>query len=152
MHYIILFLSCLCTLFLIGHEKDLEALVAIENHIAQQKTTLPSPSSLEDSPPHDLQAATTSYETAFFKMLFVLAAILIVVALLFFVLKKLSSSRMQQSNHFRSIKILEKRAISPKSMLYLIEIGGKKLLLAESQLEIRPISTLDWIENTTKGL
>ena len=70
----------------------------------------------------------------------------------FFLFKKFSSQRMTQSNHFRSIKILEKRAISPKSMLYLVEIGGKKILLAESQLEIRNVSNLEWIEIEKKGL
>jgi len=46
----------------------------------------------------------------------------------------------------RAIKILEKRALSPKSMLYLIEVGGKPFVISESQLEVRLVQTLDWNE------
>lgn len=101
--------------------------------------------------PH-LESTTKSYESAFMKMILYLAGVLIFVFTVFFIFKKFSSSRVKQSNHFRSIKLLEKRAISPKSMLYLVEIGGKKILLAESQLEIRNVSNLEWIESEKKGL
>jgi flagellar biogenesis protein FliO len=104
-----------------------------------------------EEPPH-LESATKSYESAFTKMIFSLVAILVFVFVVFYLFKKFSSSRIRQSNHFRTIKLLEKRAISPKSMLYLVEIGGRKILLAESQLEIRNVSNLEWIEAEKKGL
>lgn len=115
------------------------------------------PISSPDNPPSSseapsLQSATKDYESAFIKMIIFLIGLLALVFVVFFVFRKLSSSRMQHSNHFRMIKILEKRAISPKSMLYLIEIGGKKIMLAESQLEIRNISNLEWIETEKKDL
>jgi flagellar biogenesis protein FliO len=99
-----------------------------------------------------LDLATTSYETAFLRMLFVLIGLLIVLCLGVFLFKKYASSRLQQSNHTRNIKILEKRVISPKSMLYLIEVGGKTMLIGESQLELRHLSALEWIESEKKGL
>lgn len=37
-------------------------------------------------------------------------------------------------------------------MLYLVEVGGKKMLIGESQLELRSLSSLDWIEPEKKGL
>lgn len=104
-----------------------------------------------DQAPH-LESNTKEYESAFIKMIIFLIGLLIFVFIVFFLFKKLSSSRMQHNNHFRTIKILEKRAISPKSMLYLVEVGGKKILLAESQLEIRNISNLEWVEPEKKGI
>ncbi|MCH9631421.1 MAG: hypothetical protein S4CHLAM37_14440 [Chlamydiia bacterium] len=98
------------------------------------------------------ESTTHSYEKAFIKMIFILVVILGVVFVVFYLFKRFSGSRMAISNHSKSIKIIEKRAISPKSMLYLVEIGGQKILLAESQLEIRNVSDLSWIENSKQGL
>jgi flagellar protein FliO/FliZ len=105
-----------------------------------------------NEPTSSLDLAATSYETAFLRMLFVLIGLLIVLCLGVFLFKKYASARLQQSNHTRNIKILEKRAISPKSMLYLIEVGGKTMLIGESQLELRQLSSLEWIESEKKGL
>lgn len=110
---------------------------------------------LDDEDQDDLKSSestTVSYEKAFIKMIFVLVLILAIVIVVFVLFKKFSASRMSVANHAKSIKILEKRAISPKSMLYLVEVGGKKLLLAESQLEIRNVSHLEWIESTKTGV
>ena len=97
-------------------------------------------------------STTQNYEKAFIKMIFILVVILAVVFLVFYLFKRFSGSRMAISNHSKSIKIIEKRAISPKSMLYLVEIGGQMILLAESQLEIRNVSDLSWIDSTKQGL
>lgn len=111
-----------------------------------------NPSSENNLPPTTLESTTKDYESAFIKMIIFLVVLLIFVFVIFFIFKKLSSSRMHHNNHYKSIKILEKRAISPKSMLYMIEVGGKKILLAESQFEIRNISNLEWVETEKKGL
>jgi len=164
MLYFYLILCCLCgNSVFAGDDSPSETLTAVEAFLSAQPTPVP-----ETSPPHPvlapeekpseevefpkLQTTTTSYESAFLKMIFVLIAILVVVFALFFILKRLSSKRLHQSNQLRTIKILEKRAISPKSLLYLIEIGGQKILIAESQLEVRLISSLDWIENDRQSL
>ncbi|MEI8301565.1 MAG: flagellar biosynthetic protein FliO [Chlamydiota bacterium] len=166
MRYLYLIACCLLSLPLIGNQEHVKALTAITEQLSNQNSTstpeqpsiakptappsLPAMPMEQEAP--ELTSATSSYESAFLKMILVLVGILVFVFIVFFLFKKFSSSRMQQSNHTRTIKILEKRAISPKSMLYLIEIGGQKILIAESQLEIRPISNLDWIENENKGL
>lgn len=154
------------------HEENIKdskvALEKIVEHLKSQSTesiptltaenTATSKSEDSDEKPSDIKSitpqdqATHSYEKAFIKMIFILIAILAVVFIIFYLFKRFSSSRMALSNHSRSIKILEKRAISPKSMLYLIEIGGQKILLAESQLEIRNVSNLEWLENNKQGL
>ena len=40
------------------------------------------------------------------------------------------------------MKVLEKRPLSPKTMLYLIEMNGEEVVIAESQLEVRVLSSL----------
>ena len=37
-------------------------------------------------------------------------------------------------------------------MLYLIEVGGKQVLIAESQLEVRTVASLDLLESGEKDL
>ena len=103
-----------------------------------EPTTTPSP---------DLDQATASYETAFIKTIVVLVGILVLIFLTIWMFKKVSNGRLKSFNYLKSIKILEKRPLSPKSMLYLIEVGGKQILLAESQLQIKTLTKLDWAQD-----
>lgn len=93
-----------------------------------------------DEPAKD--AATSSYEFAFIKMLATLAILLVLVFASLWLLRRVSQGRLLQSNQNKSIRILERRALSPKSMLYVVEFSGKQILVAESQLEIRKIDEL----------
>lgn len=102
----------------------------------------------EEECPHpsgDVQKATESYETAFIKTIVVLVGLLILVILTVWMFRKISHGRLRGMNVLKSVKILEKRPLSPKSMLYLIEVGGKQVLIAESQLEVRNVATIDWL-------
>ncbi|MCK4934041.1 MAG: flagellar biosynthetic protein FliO [Simkaniaceae bacterium] len=91
-----------------------------------------------------IQETTLSYESAFMKTMLILALIVVLMGLTFWMFKRLSQSRVKQQNYMKSIKILEKRPISPKSILYLIEVAGKQILIAESQIEVRTIQNFDW--------
>lgn len=111
---------------------------------------------LEDAEDHpedgsDIQKATESVETAFIKTIVVLVGLLVLVILTVWMFKKISHGRLRSFNYMKSIKILEKRPLSPKSMLYLVEVGGKQVLLAESQLQVKTVATLDWL-GTDKDL
>lgn len=94
----------------------------------------PSPSWEETSEP-------PNYEHAFGKMILTLLGLILLIILAVWVMRRLSSGRLGQGGG-HSIKILEKRALSPKSMLYLVEIDDKQVLLSESQLEVRTITHL----------
>jgi len=83
------------------------------------------------------------YKPAFLKMIFILIALLAMIFLVFWLFRKLSSLRTNQANLTKNIKIIETRVISPKSMLYLIEVNGKKVLISESNLEVRKITDID---------
>ena len=83
-----------------------------------------------------------SFKKAFFKMAIALFALIILVVITFYSLRRLNRVKTSQANKMQSIKILEKRPISPKSMLYLIEVDGEKVLISESNLEVRPIQAI----------
>ena len=73
----------------------------------------------------------------------------VLIALLFatyWFLKRIIQARQERGKGTEAIRILEKRMISPKSILYLVEVEGKKVLLAESQLEVRRLET--WTDTT----
>ena len=79
------------------------------------------------------------YVAAFFKMILMLLIILVLVVLTIWVIKRWGHGRIGRFKDKQSIHILEKRILSPKTALYLIEIEGAQLLVAESQLEVRPL-------------
>lgn len=116
---------------------------------AEKKDDEQPPPSEQDEhhPSEDVQAATESYETAFIKTIVVLVGLLVLVILTVWMFKKISHGRLRSFNYLKSIKVIEKRPLSPKSMLYLIEVGGKQVLIAESQLEVRQVASLDWLGN-----
>lgn len=87
---------------------------------------------------------TESYEATFMKTLLVLVSLIILIGLVIWMFKRLSQTRINQMNYLKSIKIIEKRPISPKSILYLIEVAGRQILISESQLEVRQLTTLDY--------
>jgi hypothetical protein len=99
---------------------------------ADGESTLPLP---QDQPPLPVE----DYGAAFFKMIMMLLSILVLVILTVWVIKRWGHGRLGRFKDKQSIHILEKRILSPKTALYLIEIEGSQLLVAESQLEVRPL-------------
>lgn len=81
------------------------------------------------------------YGLALIKMFLTLIAILGLFFLSYWFLRKLVQNRLEKGSAHLAIQILEKRMISAKTMLYLIEVDQKKILLAESQLEIKRIES-----------
>lgn len=77
--------------------------------------------------------------TKIFFMLLLLIGLLILTAWL---LKKFLRFRMQASSVGQSIKIIEKKVLSPKSILYLVEIEHQKFLISESQVQIQRIDSI----------
>jgi flagellar biogenesis protein FliO len=78
-----------------------------------------------------------SYEGTLIKMVLTLAGLVTLVFLTIWVLKKVSHGRFGNFGSQKKISIVEKKPLSPKTLLYLIEVDGKKVLLSESQLEVR---------------
>lgn len=79
--------------------------------------------------------------TTFAQMMLTFAALILLLFATYWFLRKLIQSRIHKTSEDASIHILEKRMISAKTMLYLVEVENKKILLAESQLEIKRIES-----------
>jgi flagellar biogenesis protein FliO len=87
--------------------------------------------------PSSPEVVVGDYEGAFLKMFLTLVALLVAIFCAAWALKKLAAGRFMQLNMSKNIKIIEKRAISSKTMVYLLEFEGKRVLIAESQLEVK---------------
>ncbi len=75
-------------------------------------------------------------------MLFSLAGLLVLVLGTFWFLKRMGKGKLRLGSN-RTIQILEKRPLSPKTVLYIVEIEGKQVLISESQLEVRALTTIE---------
>lgn len=78
---------------------------------------------------------------AFGKMILSIALLIILMLASYWFIKKLIQQRLQKGGDGSAIQILERRVLSPKTMLYLVEIDQKKILIAESQLEIKRLDS-----------
>ncbi len=147
MHLLLLILSLLFTPLAAGAPFGTAAQEAISAPQQQETPTGEQPSNdvmqpremVEEPAPFTQQSITSS-------MLKMVSALLGILLLLFFAtwgIRRLQRGRFSQIQINRRIKILERRPLSPKSVLYLIEYDGKKVLIAESQLEVRPLTAPD---------
>ncbi len=87
--------------------------------------------------------SSPDYGMAIVKMLITLAAFILLLFGTFWFLKRLINQRLQRGGHEQAIQVLEKRMLSPKTMLYLVEIEHKKILIAESHLEVKKVTELE---------
>ena len=83
------------------------------------------------------QSERPEFQHTFFKMLLLLGAIIVLSFITLWSFKRLTRNRVDALNTRKSIKILEKRILSPKSILYLVEYEGKKALISESHLDMK---------------
>lgn len=84
-----------------------------------------------------------SYEAAFIKMICSLVGILLLVGVTVWMLKRLGRLRRGGAGSDKAIRILERHPLSQKSVLYLVEVGKQRVLLAESQLEVRRLAVFE---------
>jgi len=104
----------------------------------------PLPTEAAKTAPASADEITSSYEGAFVRMLVTLLGLVILVFATFWVLKRMGKGKFGMGGG-RGINVIEKRALSPKSMLYIVEISGKKVLISESQVEVRALTTIEEI-------
>ncbi len=127
---------CLILLFCAGAFADKQIFEETVNAPPPAEHTHP------EAPTEDL--TQTSYGHALTKMVLTLAALLALFALSYWLLKKVGRHRVTGMNNLKAIKIRERRPISPKTTLYLLELAGKEILIAESQLDVRPLAAYEW--------
>jgi len=82
------------------------------------------------------------YEGAFLKMFLALIGLIVGIFLTVWLLKKIGQGRWAGGGN-KSIKIVEKRPLSPKTMLYVIDVDGQQSVIAESHLEVKHLMSLE---------
>lgn len=88
-----------------------------------------------------------NYWDEFSKMLFFLGLIVLSLLVLAWLSKQVMHTREEQLNKTNSIKVLEKRALSQKSMAYLVEVPGKMILVGESPSGLKALCEMPLIES-----
>jgi flagellar biogenesis protein FliO len=89
-----------------------------------------------NSPRHELFEETSENSSRFFQeflhMLSILGVMIAVLLLASWFLKRLVSTKVQQGNAASMIKIIERRGLTAKTAIYLIEIDEQRIAIAES--------------------
>lgn len=114
-------------------------------HATEISESLPSKEQVDEKMSSELSQGLPSadYKKTFIKMMVSLGLLLLLLVTTLWAFKRMVRHRQKQANEEMLIKIIEKRVLSPKSMLYLIEIENRKILLSESTLEVRSHKILD---------
>lgn len=95
-----------------------------------------------DLPPGDFGAA-------FLKMILSMVVLIVLMGATVWLLRRLIQNRLQKGSNSQSIQVIEKRMISPKTTLYIIEVDHQRIVIAESHLEIKKIHSLSGTAETT---
>lgn len=76
-------------------------------------------------------------------MLMTLGFLVAGILALSWILKRMLNAKVQQQNVSSNIKVLERRSLSPKAGIYLIEVLGKTLVIGESPAGFQHLATID---------
>lgn len=143
-------LSTLTILIICLASPQLQAADESNAHPAQTSQDIHSPASSTIRPPdapgpifppedfmqlpeNENNSHSDRFYTEFLNMLATLGLVIGIILIAAWFLKRLLNTRIEQINTTSTIKISERRALSPKTALYLLEIHGKTVLIAESQ-------------------
>ena len=109
---------------------------------------LAAPLAAEDKPfapiqgqPDVEEVTHPAQEGSLYKVILALFALIVLLFLAVLLMRRMGTGAFRRSGSSK-IQILERRPLSQKTQLYLIEIEGKELLIAESQLEVRALTPL----------
>ena len=86
-------------------------------------------------------ASSSDVTASFAKMMASFFLVIVLLIATYLLIKYAVKYRLEKGVGTKQIYILEKKMISPKTMLYLVEVENKKVLLAESQLEIKKLES-----------
>src|SRR5690348_3159016 len=106
-------------------------------------TSAPALPTQEIPPPPSSSQITESYEGSFLQVIVSLIGLVVLVVVTFWILKRLGRGRFGKFGSDKAIHIIERRPLSPKSVLYLVQIENKRVLLSESQFEVRSHASFD---------
>lgn len=75
---------------------------------------------------------TNKFLSEFVSMMGTLGLIISAILIFAWFLKRMVNTRQEQANTTSIIKVVERRSLSPKTAVYLLEVEGKSLIVAES--------------------
>ena len=84
---------------------------------------------------------TDRFLSEFVSMLATLGLVLALILFIAWFLKRMVNAKIEEANLTSSIKIIDKRNISPKTSVYMIEVNGKGIIVAESQNGVASLGT-----------
>jgi len=131
--------AILTAIFFVGITHPLPALTQETPPVVKEKG-VSSPSWMEngfDKP------SESRFVHEFVKMLLALGFILVLIFVGAWVFKRLVSQKLYQANMSSSIKVVERRALSPKASVYLLDIEGRGVLIGETATEITRLAEFD---------
>lgn len=74
---------------------------------------------------------------SFFRLALAFIGLLLALWVIIWLLRKLSGSKFGFFHNDSDLKIVEKKVLSPKTMLYVIDFNGQKLLISESSQHVK---------------
>ena len=104
---------------------------AVQNEQTQVQTQPEQIPSFAEEPKNGEEGDSRFFQE-FLSMLFSVGIILGAIFVLMWILKRMMNARMEQVNLKSSIKIIERRPLSPKTTIYILEIHGKTVTIADS--------------------
>jgi flagellar biogenesis protein FliO len=72
-----------------------------------------------------------------FRLILAFVGLILALGLVIWILKKLSGAKKGFFHQSSSLKVIEKKTISPKTVLYVIDYNGQHMLLTESCQHIK---------------
>jgi len=93
--------------------------------------------------PTDRPVEGRDFMWEFVNMLITLGFVIVLLFALMWFLRRIVNNRMNQMNTSSHVKILETRALSSKTVIYLLEIQGTGIAIAESHNGITRLSQFD---------
>jgi flagellar biogenesis protein FliO len=84
---------------------------------------------------------TDRFLSEFLNMLATLGLIIALILFIAWFLKRMVNAKIEGANASSSIKIIDRRNLSPKTMIYMIEVNGKGIIVAESQNGVANLGT-----------
>lgn len=97
----------------------------------------------DNSASSDTDPSVDSFGSKVAHMLVILSLLIGFMILAAWMLKRMMNSRLTQINQTSVIKVIETRALSPRSSLYLLDINGQQILIAESHGGVNYLTAID---------
>lgn len=109
--------------------------------------------SSQENLPHSISKELMPFpdSASFTRMWITIAAALVLLFVTLWLLRRLKIGHFKKMGGGSStFTIIERKTLSPKTMLYIVEINNKRLLISESQVEVTTLASED-ISNLEKS-